>query len=260
MDTTWKTLAQSRCTFINGHRVARRPGLTPIYCVDGWSLNVYGLSGQLITLDGRIPIHRLVMVVFPPGYQRQFLFETSGLHDAIHFDTPLVPPTKPLLGIWHHRTDPDLADLAMEDLFESWPSDPERSTHLLGTIFHAMAKELERPRTPAGSLVDRAMSMIRRRHDRDLGVAELARELDVSHNHLTRQFRQERDETVIAAIRRVRMERAEELICHTDLPIHVIAEDVGLPDLQRFNKTVHKFHGCSPRQLRKRKDMGSDRT
>lgn len=81
-------------------------------------------------------------------------------------------------------------------------------------------------------------------------VPEIAHAVGVSHNHLTRLFRAELGTTVVAYIRRRRLERAAHLLRESTLSIPVVAASVGIPDLQSFNKACRQEFGRSPRALR----------
>jgi transcriptional regulator GlxA family with amidase domain len=83
-----------------------------------------------------------------------------------------------------------------------------------------------------------------------LYVGDLAREIGLSHAHLTRLFRAATGSTIAAHIARRRAERAAELLMHTNLPIKTIAAQIGLPDLHQFNKTIRRLLGASPRAIR----------
>lgn len=85
-----------------------------------------------------------------------------------------------------------------------------------------------------------------------LTVPGIARVAGVSHTHLTRLFREDTGHTVVAHIRRRRMERARHLLIASTLAIPAIAATVGIPDLQAFNKTCRKELGASPRAVRER--------
>ncbi|WP_420715734.1 helix-turn-helix transcriptional regulator [Streptomyces sp. SBT349] len=78
----------------------------------------------------------------------------------------------------------------------------------------------------------------------------VARAAGVSHNHLTRLFRAETGDTVVAHIRRRRMERAGHLLRETTLPVRSVAASVGIGDLQAFNKICRRELGASPRAVR----------
>ncbi|HEX8864634.1 MAG TPA: helix-turn-helix transcriptional regulator, partial [Lentzea sp.] len=83
-----------------------------------------------------------------------------------------------------------------------------------------------------------------------LSVADIAKVAGVSHNHLTRLFRARTGTTVVAYLRRRRMERARHLLTASTLSVTAIAAAVGIPDLQAFNKVCRRELGVSPRTLR----------
>ncbi len=98
--------------------------------------------------------------------------------------------------------------------------------------------------------VDHAERIIAERLAQTISVAGMASELNVSHNHLTRLFRQEHGVTIQEYIRQERAEAARKLLTQSTLPIKRIAAEVGIPDLQRFNKFVRELLGASPRLIR----------
>jgi transcriptional regulator GlxA family with amidase domain len=85
-----------------------------------------------------------------------------------------------------------------------------------------------------------------------LAVAEMARVAGVSHNQLTRLFREHVGDTVVGYIAARRMARALHLLQASTLSVTAIAAAVGIPDLQAFNKACRKAFGASPRALRNR--------
>ena len=88
------------------------------------------------------------------------------------------------------------------------------------------------------TLVARAREKIELRLGEPLSVATLASELGVSHNYLTRRFKVETGQTVVAFIRTRRVERAVYLLQHTTSPIKAIARNCGLGDFHSFNKIL----------------------
>lgn len=83
-----------------------------------------------------------------------------------------------------------------------------------------------------------------------LSVREIADQVDISHNHLTRLFREQFGTTVIAFIQQRRLSRATHLLENTQLPIKAIAAHVGAADTHQFNKMLHRHVGRSPSDLR----------
>jgi AraC family transcriptional regulator len=85
---------------------------------------------------------------------------------------------------------------------------------------------------------------------RPLTIKELASRCQISHNQLTRILKQQTGETPAILLGRLRTDRAKELLSYSDLPIKVIAAEVGYPDLQHFNKVIRQRFGRSPRNIR----------
>ncbi len=81
-------------------------------------------------------------------------------------------------------------------------------------------------------------------------VPEVARHAGLSHNHLIRLFNAQFGASIAAYIRRRRVEHARHLLTRTTLPIKAVAAEIGIPDLQRFNKIIRRELGDSPRGVR----------
>jgi transcriptional regulator GlxA family with amidase domain len=109
----------------------------------------------------------------------------------------------------------------------------------------------ERPRGRHAA-VEHTCQIIQSRLSEPLKLTGLARSAGVSPAHLTRLFRSELSETVTDYLRKCRLDRAWHLLLHSDLPIKQVACDVGIQDLQLFNKTIRRAFGVAPRALRER--------
>ncbi|MEM1212646.1 MAG: AraC family transcriptional regulator [Planctomycetota bacterium] len=96
-----------------------------------------------------------------------------------------------------------------------------------------------------------AALQIRTRLNEPLRVADLAEEVGLSHNQLTRLFRARYGQTVVAYLQEQRMAAAERMLCETTLPMKMIAAAIGL-DAQQFNKAVRRGLGMSPTAVRER--------
>ena len=75
----------------------------------------------------------------------------------------------------------------------------------------------------------------------------------LSAAHLNRLFQAEVGTTFARHVLRVRMERVWYLLTHTTLAIKAIAAQVGIPNLQVFNKIVKRELGAPPRAIRTEK-------
>ena len=99
--------------------------------------------------------------------------------------------------------------------------------------------------------LERAVQWIEQHLHEPITVRNLAQEMEISHNQLTRLFQAALGQTVIGYVRERRVRRAEYLLTHTDLPLKVIAAQVGLRDAHSFNKTIRRVLGASPLIVRR---------
>jgi AraC-like DNA-binding protein len=95
------------------------------------------------------------------------------------------------------------------------------------------------------SLVQRVEDLLRLRLDDAVGIADLARELDVSPSSLSHRFRAEAGETVMGRLRRLRVERALALLPQ-GLRLDDIAAACGFCDRFHLAKAVRRLTGRPP--------------
>lgn len=232
----------------------RESGWTPLYMTRSWSINAYTMRGRIECDGGPLWLSRQRVVVFPPGCQRQFYFDEPGAHTVAHIElpehqqhtaqtlkrTPLVLEVGPTARAIHA----DLDRLAHE-------ASPAYRCAIAWHVLWQLAT-IQRQQQPSGSpQVDAALRAIRKRlTDASLQLRDLADAVGCSSNHLGRQFRAAMGCGVMAYVIQLRVETAVELLRSTDLPVRTIAEDVGIPDVQHFNKTMRRVAGASPTAVR----------
>lgn len=100
--------------------------------------------------------------------------------------------------------------------------------------------------------VDRALKLI------DAGaldgngtVEQLAERCGVGPRHLTRLFAQHLGASPIAVAQTRRVQRAMQMIAHTQLPMTEIAHAAGFASLRRFNEVIAARYARTPTALRK---------
>jgi AraC-like DNA-binding protein len=238
----------------------RPPGPTPLYQVgDLWSLNLYDQEGTVTfpDLDLIVQLHSGTVCLMPPGIRRSFCFETKGLQRVVHFrfvppalDTAAAPLTlhtgtaaAPLMKLFDeahafHPVQRCRADALLWNLL--W-----QLTDLTG----AEANQPCEPSLPPE--LSAATAHIEQHLAEPLTVQAIVEHTGRSHTHLARLFHQHYKQNIVGYVRARRMTLARHLLQETDMPIKEIAWEVGLPDLQFFNKTVRRTFGMPPRQLRK---------
>lgn len=82
-------------------------------------------------------------------------------------------------------------------------------------------------------------------------VEQLASRCGIGARHLTRLFRQHVGASPIEVAQTRRVQRAMQLIAHTQLPMARIAHESGFASLRRFNEVIAARYGRPPSDLRK---------
>lgn len=98
--------------------------------------------------------------------------------------------------------------------------------------------------------VRQALQVIEQGLAGNIDIVRLADDCGISQGHLARLFRREFGTTIVGHIQRRRVELAGHLLQYTNHSVKAIAAQVGIPDLQAFNKAMRKATGISPRKLR----------
>lgn len=99
-------------------------------------------------------------------------------------------------------------------------------------------------------LVSRALAYFERNLGSMSSVVELARACHVSRRSLETAFRHDLNRSPGEELRRMRMERAKQLLEGTDLPLNEVAERCGYPNAPWFWTRFRRDHGCTPLQYR----------
>ena len=83
-------------------------------------------------------------------------------------------------------------------------------------------------------------------------IGEVADYVGVNRTYLTSIFRARMHMSPQEYLMQVRMTHGRELLLNTDLPINVVAQEVGYHDQLAFSKIFRKKYGLSPEQYRKK--------
>ncbi|WP_053735335.1 AraC family transcriptional regulator [Nocardia sp. NRRL S-836] len=218
--------------------VFRLPGL--------WQLHLYGYEGVLELGGTRHRIAPGHVSLVPPGTEVRFRYRGRSEHLYAHLRLPAgdghrVAPVMQDAG--PNRT---VIDRLMRGALAAAP--PRAAAHLWTVLWQLTDA------APAGrgrpDPVAVAAAHIEANLAGPLSVAEVAEVAGVSHNHLTRLFRARTGTTVVAYLRRRRVERAHHLLTASTLSVTAVAAAVGIPDLQAFNKVCRRELGASPQAIR----------
>ena len=87
--------------------------------------------------------------------------------------------------------------------------------------------------------------------DQDLDLNRLAEIACMSPYHWHRIYQAVHDESVVATVKRLRMQRAATYLARTDMAIDKIAVQSGYPNLQSFTRIFSAVYGMPPARYRK---------
>lgn len=231
-----------------------------------WGLHVYLYSGELRIRERVFPFSEGSVSLTPPDTLLEWAFPEHAPHYYAHFQivdsgqgtaSGESPNLARIPIVTRYRRDFALLMEEMEALSRSFSLQPRRAEVLLWDILWRLADQERESRRPAPgasgtpAVVQIATSLIENGLSEKLTVRSLSRRVGVSHNHLTNLFRHACGTTVVEYIRRRRCRRACHLLTRTSLSITSIAHDVGVPDLQHFNKMIRREFGRAPSDLRR---------
>lgn len=271
-----------------GHAVHGRASRIDRYShLRDWSLHFYHYTGYVIADGHQLEIRPGGVSLVPPLLELEYHYLGESSHLWAHFsiDNHVSPTTANLesmsqFGVTAAAAQSGSAERTAETTAPAMQYlSPERFHELHQDFESAIAWSALQPRRAEARLwnllweltdeqvastgrqdsrqsmysepVAEVIRQIELRLSQVLRVDRLAREADVSHNHLTRLFQQEVGSTVVAYIRKRRADRAKHLITGSTQSIKSIAVDVGVPNLQQFNKLIRRELGVSPSQLRR---------
>ena len=208
-------------------------------------------------MNGRgFPIRPGFASIVPAGMTAVYRYVGPSEHCYCHFrpatggpltDIPAMQDLGTRFAVLNER-------MTVAALSVSFP--PERRQAALWEILWSLTEsgafDERKEATARHPAVEMALGIIERGLAERLSVAELAERVGVSYSYLSKLFQQCTGDNVVGYTRRRRWERAEHLLTYSTLPIKSIASAVGVPDLQRFNRLIHRTSGLSPTALRER--------
>jgi len=95
-----------------------------------------------------------------------------------------------------------------------------------------------------------AIRLIHERMHEPLSLTEIAQEVSLSANHFGILFRKETGEYFQDYVKKVRMDKAAELLRNSTLKVYEIAQSVGIPNYRYFTDVFCKHFHKTPREYR----------
>lgn len=220
---------------------------------DCWALHFYGYEGELLVDGECFALHPGAVSLIPAGVPVTYGYRGRSEHLYTHFrlKTPRAA-TRLRARFFPAEARLDVLRERLAEVVGLRAEEPLRTDVRLWDVLFGLAQVERFPgeRSAHHRLIEEAARICQQEMSACPSMAELARRCQVSHNQFIRVLKRHTGLTPQAWLRKLRTDRARELLIHSDLPVKVVACEVGLPDLQHFNKVVRRAFGRSPRQLR----------
>ena len=96
-----------------------------------------------------------------------------------------------------------------------------------------------------------AILFIEQNLEEQLKIKQLAESAFLSDTQFKKLFKQQTGSTVMKYVTKLRMEKAQALLTHTDYPLQIIGEKVGYKELSAFSRKFSQYFGLSPTKFKK---------
>jgi AraC-like DNA-binding protein len=123
---------------------------------------------------------------------------------------------------------------------------------ILAQILSALKRKRFEGR-PVQEVIRDAKQLLAHQGARPMRLDLCARQLGISYSSFRRLFKLETGCSPRQFALHVCLERARDLLLHTDKPIHLIAEDLGFESAAYFSRFYKQRTGTCPRELRQRR-------
>ncbi len=239
------------------------------------ALHHHGYEGAMHIGNERFEVQSGDLTLTPARTGSLYDLPGDGFHLCIHFrhvDTPTVGEAHALNLPLHIR--PGLASELIgqrmawiTDLYRrAQHAEPRRRALALAaasaglqeliltlSLLDVGLQEDEPMSAKVEMAVQTLVSLIEARLRESLSVPDLASEAQLSQNYLARAFRARYGLTVPNYMLRRRIELAQHLLTTSRLAIKQVAAEVGLADIQHFNKQFRRLVGVSPSGFREQR-------
>lgn len=119
---------------------------------------------------------------------------------------------------------------------------------MFNTFYHLLSNH--RLLTKLDSRIANVLAYIEQHLDESLGITVLANIAHLSNTQLKVLFKRQTGLTVMNYITKMRMEKAQALLIHTDYPLQIIGELVGYAEPSTFSRKFKQHVGLSPSKFK----------
>lgn len=148
---------------------------------------------------------------------------------------------------WGETLDFDFISMDVANCFDSTE---EIVQYLMTTIVTLLKPEHALSMNCSAMIYD-IRDYIKQNYSENITIKDLSRKFAMNPNYLSTLFKQELGITFVKELTRIRMEKAQELLLLTGMPVSEIAASVGYDDVQYFYRKFKKIYSITPVEYRK---------
>jgi len=127
------------------------------------------------------------------------------------------------------------------------------NTQLEATMFDMfyllLAEQLILPKVD--SRIGSTIALIEKDIAENLQIKHLSKSAFLSETQFKKLFKEQTGLSVMKYVTKLRMEKAQALLTHTDYPLQIIGEKVGYQELSAFSRKFSQYFGLSPAKFKK---------
>lgn len=97
-----------------------------------------------------------------------------------------------------------------------------------------------------------ALYYIRRHYNENISLTDVAEHINVNKSYLCDVFKKEQKVTILQYMTNLRIEKAKELLLHTDMKMYEISVEVGYNDYTYFSQIFKRNTGETLSEFRKK--------
>lgn len=97
-----------------------------------------------------------------------------------------------------------------------------------------------------------AVDYIREHYNKPLNMATVSNHVSLNYSYFSETFKQFTGMSFVNYVKKVRIEKAKELLEHTRGKVYEIAEQVGFESVKQFNRVFREHEGISPMEYREK--------
>jgi AraC family transcriptional regulator len=251
---------------VAGRYPLHKENFTTTYHGQTHAIHLYDYHGFIRFGKRQFEISPGTVTISPAAGDTSYHVPRRGYHLCVHFHPvratgprikiPLHIPPGPHSNILFQRI-PHIARLhqmASEQSRRASSAEAAASAALQELLLYLAVISQPQPKgrrtLQSSSAVDAAAQILNEKLAEPLSVPQLAKQVGLSRDYLTKLFRERFGMTIPRYLQTLRMEHAKQLLADTDMPIKLIGVRVGYPDPQHFNKRFRQSESQSPTEYR----------